>query len=480
MEARRRRNPRARANCARGGRTRRNAPIDVVAIAAARSSVTGPARGRHVDRAKHIDDQQKVAKTARIKIDDWHFGHAGPRGPKRTLSTAPKHVRPSSLSAARDAGTSTPRSMSRRYATLPSLMTGRGGVHEVASERLAAVPADELEGIAHPVLFREDDTADAADAADRHDRHDRHDRLSPHDFESHVEYPLHNPSLEDPDAARSLHVLRLRPRLARRILEDLIPRAEANARRGYDALERLVHGPEGGVVVSNVGGYQSSHDLLEPNTWCYTSDEDEDGDGDDGEDNGDGDATAPPPPPPTTSKGWGLLSAAACAAHERVRDENRGERAITLEDLYGWLNANEGGDFNKLHEHGGADSWSGVFYLRCPPPAKPPSSDSDSDSDSDSENAYGVGTLGLRCHEPAGSTSEAAVPYLRYAPRAGDLLLFRGDVLHAVESNGWARGGAGREARDVDMQTVRLSVAFNEDSLANDKKVAERRGEVGK
>ena len=26
------------------------------------------------------------------------------------------------------------------------------------------------------------------------------------------------------------------------------------------------------------------------------------------------------------------------------------------------------------------------------------------------------------------------------------------------------------------MQTVRLSVAFNEDSLANDKKVAERRG----
>jgi hypothetical protein len=76
--------------------------------------------------------------------------------------------------------------------------------------------------------------------------------------------------------------------------------------------------------------------------------------------------------------------------------------------------------------------------------------------------------------------SAAAVPYLRYAPRAGDLLLFRGDVLHAVESNGWARGGAGREARDVDMQTVRLSVAFNEDSLANDKKVAERGGEVGR
>ena len=31
--------------------------------------------------------------------------------------------------------------MSRRYATLASLMTGRGGVHEVSSDRLVAVPA---------------------------------------------------------------------------------------------------------------------------------------------------------------------------------------------------------------------------------------------------------------------------------------------------------------------------------------------------
>jgi hypothetical protein len=65
------------------------------------------------------------------------------------------------------------------------------------------------------------------------------------------------------------------------------------------------------------------------------------------------------------------------------------------------------------------------------------------------------------------------VRYLRYQPRAGDVLLFRGDVLHAVESNGWARGGA-RESSDVDFGALRLSVAFNEDSLANDRKIAER------
>ena len=359
-------------------------------------------------------------------------------------------------------------------------MTGRGGVHEVASERLAAVPADELEGIAHPVLFREDDTADAADAADRHDRHDRHDRLSSHDFESHVEYPLHNSSLEDPDAARSLHVLRLRPRLARRILED-----PHTARRGKrppgirraGATRPRSRGRRRGVQRRRIP--ELARFPLEPNTWCYTSDEDEDGDGDDGEDNGDGTRPRRRRHRRRRQK-VGVCSARLRAAHERVRDENRGERAITLEDLYGWLNANEGGDFNKLHEHGGADSWSGVFTFGARRPLSHPS-------------------LGLRprLRLRLGKTRTAWEPWAYDATSPRDRrarrrcrillraegrgpLLFRGDVLHAVESNGWARGGAGREARDVDMQTVRLSVAFNEDSLANDKKVAERRGEVGK
>jgi hypothetical protein len=57
--------------------------------------------------------------------------------------------------------------------------------------------------------------------------------------------------------------------------------------------------------------------------------------------------------------------------------------------------------------------------------------------------------------------------------RRYNLVLFRGDVLHAVESNGWARsGGYAGEAADMDMEAVRLSFAFNEDSLANDRKLA--------
>ena len=384
---------------------------------------------------------------------------AGPRGSKRCCeSTAPKHVRPSSLSAARDAGTSTPRSMSRRYATLPSLMTGRGGVHEVASERLAAVPADELEGIAHPVLFA---------------------RTTP-------PTPPTPPTVTTATTATTVS-----PRTTSNptsSIPSITPRWRTPTPRDPSTCYACVRGWRAGssktsyraprqTPAGDTTRWSDSSTVPRAASWCPTSEDTRartiyssrtlgatpptrtrTGTGTTGRTTGTWDATAPPPPPPTTSKGWGLLSTAACAAHERVRDENRGERAITLEDLYGWLNANEGGDFNKLHEHGGADSWSGVFYLRCPPPAKPPSSDSDSDSDSDSENAYGVGTLGLRCHEPAGSTSEAAVPYLRYAPpRAGDLLLFRGDVLHAVESNG-GRGeaqGGGEGRGHADRAAVR-------------------------
>ena len=158
-----------------------------------------------------------------------------------------------------------------------------------------------------------------------------------------------------------------------------------------------------------------------------------------------------------------------------MRDENRGERAITLEDLYGWLNANEGGDFNKLREHGGADSWSGVF-TSVPAARQATLADSDSDSDSDSENAYGVGTwltmprargIDERGGGAVFSTRRGKGPPLprRRTSRGG--------------SNGWARrrraGGEGRG--HADRAAVRM---LNEDSLANDKKVAERRGEVGK
>ena len=368
--------------------------------------------------------------------------------------------------------------MSGRYATLETLLTGRGGVHEVRPERLVETPS----AVRWHRRASDDDAVASASSDDR-----------------------------------ALHVFRLRPRLERRVMRDLLPRARARARRGFEALERLVVGPDGGVVVSNVGGFQSAHDLLEPSTWCYTSDEEEE---DEDEDEaaketttealseparGSASRALPPPPddPPPLHKGWGLLSRVVCAAHEAVRDVDRGERRIEPGDLYGWLNANEAGDYNKLHEHGGADSWSGVFYLHCPEPRRrrtggrgedvrgESESDGSDGSESESESeSTGVGCLGLRCHAPPEeeggtdrraslvSRAEEAVPFLRHRPRAGELVLFRGDVLHAVESVGRApRGRATREARDIDMEDVRLSVAFNEDSRANDAKEREERSE---
>ena len=53
------------------------------------------------------------------------------------------------------------------------------------------------------------------------------------------------------------------------------------------------------------------------------------------------------------------------------------------------------------------------------------------------------------------------------------MIVFRGDVLHAVESNGCARRGFWRgDLSAADMESMRMSVAFNEDSAAADRKAA--------
>ena len=371
--------------------------------------------------------------------------------------------------------------MSRRFATLADLMTGRGGVHEVSGRCLVPVAVADLEGVdrlsSEAVLEAGPSGAggDALDAAASPSRY----------FESHVEYVLPVASAGAPP--RSLHVLRLLPAIEAHLRAELLPRARANARRGYDAMERLVRGPDAGVTVSNVGGYQSAHDVLEPDTWSDSEEEDgeeEDGKEEVGKERLLRDAAVVDVEPAASRagiKGWGMLSEVACAAHDRVRDRAMGERSVTRDDLYGWLNCNAPGDHNKLHDHGGAESWSGVYYLQCPAPVKPASSDSDSDSEWDEaedERAYGTGALGLRCHvlpdgDDGGDWSNASVPYLRFQPRVGDLIVFRGDVLHAVESNGWARSGFWRgDLSDGDVESMRMSVAFNEDSAAADRKAA--------
>ena len=390
--------------------------------------------------------------------------------------------------------------MSRRFPTLADLMTGRGGVHEVSARRLVPVAVEDLEGVdrlsSEAVLEAGPSGAggDARDAAASPSRY----------FESHVEYVLPVASAGAPP--RSLHVLRLLPAIEANLRAELLPRARANARRGYDAMERLVRGPDAGVTVSNVGGYQSAHDVLEPDTWSDSDEEDgekqvgeeQDGEEQDGEEDGDErlprDAAVVDVEPAASRagiKGWDMLSEVACVAHDRVRDRAIGERVVTRDDLYGWLNCNAPGDFNKLHDHGGAESWSGVYYLQCPAPVRGVGSDSDDDSEWDEaedERAYGAGALGLRCHvsgsvsdsvsdsvseNDGGDTSDASVPYLRFQPRVGDLIVFRGDVLHAVESNGCARRGFWRgDLSDKDMESMRMSVAFNEDSAAADRKAA--------
>ena len=354
--------------------------------------------------------------------------------------------------------------MSRRFATLADLMTGRGGVHEVSARRLVPVAVADLEGVdrlsSEAVLEAGPSGAggDARDAAASPSRY----------FESHVEYVLPVASAGAPP--RSLHVLRLLPEIEANLRAELLPRA---------------------------------HDVLEPDTWSDSDEEDgekqvgeeQDGEEQDGEEDGDErlprDAAVVDVEPAASRagiKGWDMLSEVACVAHDRVRDRAIGERVVTRDDLYGWLNCNAPGDFNKLHDHGGAESWSGVYYLQCPAPMKGLSSDSDSDSEWDEaedERAHGAGALGLRCHasdnvydcvsdeDGGGDTSDAAVPYLRFQPRAGDLIVFRGDVLHAVESNGWARSGVWRgDPTDADMGSMRMSVAFNEDSAAADRKAA--------
>tara|TARA_B110000971_G_scaffold216893_1_gene252728 strand:- start:239 stop:1462 length:1224 start_codon:yes stop_codon:yes gene_type:complete len=407
--------------------------------------------------------------------------------------------------------------MSRRYATLASLMTGRGGVHEVSEDRLVALPATGgVERICQRTIETEAGHHHDSDGNQTTDETD-HDMTATNAFQSHVEYVV--PGVQVMGGTgnnRALHVLRLSPRWHATILADLTRRATTKTRLAHEAQERLVQGPDGGVTVSNVGGFQSMHDLLEPKTWYYTSDEEEEEEEGKSTKKGNGDEKELGAKNLSPLKGWALVSAAVCLAHDRVRDSENGEREITKHDLYGWLNANRGGDHNKLHEHGGKGSWSGVFYVRCPKFVRPnanrktantgtsQSSSDDTDSDSDSDDTqYGLGALGLRCHAVAQTTvgnssacasdesekepptadktenkteteTETKIHYLEFHPSAGDLVLFRGDVLHAVESNGFCFEGQFTDSRDVDLNTIRLSIAFNEDSLANDAKEVER------
>ena len=61
--------------------------------------------------------------------------------------------------------------MSRRFATLADLMTGRGGVHEISAARLVAIAVADLSGIDRLSSDgAEDDSGGSEDSRDGDDR----------------------------------------------------------------------------------------------------------------------------------------------------------------------------------------------------------------------------------------------------------------------------------------------------------------------
>lgn len=118
--------------------------------------------------------------------------------------------------------------MTRRYATLDTLMSGQGGVHDCEAN-VRHVSVSGMRGVVHPCTAAPPEDPAASDQV----------------FATHTAYPLpsvgkpgprhavhsaHGPRREGPAAARYLHVLRLHPRLAKQLQADLLPRARSNAR----------------------------------------------------------------------------------------------------------------------------------------------------------------------------------------------------------------------------------------------------------
>ena len=276
-------------------------------------------------------------------------------------------------------------------------------------------------------------------------------------FQTHDAYEVATTSTTRPeDVADIVHVFRLRDDAREAIARALVPAGLRKFRRGREdetrALGAAIPGPgsDVSVVRSNRGGYQSYADLLDSD-----SDEEEAVDdatrpaAADDDVNANADANASTREPVT----WRTVVDIALEAYARVRAPS--QRAdVAPSDVYGWLNVNAPGDYNKLHAHDSADRWSGVLYLAVP----------------DLTNAPGVsddaGCLGVRASPPPrGVASESSTPYFAHAPRVGDLVVFSGAALHAVSAFPRPRGIDASTTEDERARddALRVSVAFNVD-----------------
>ena len=273
-------------------------------------------------------------------------------------------------------------------------------------------------------------------------------------FQTHDAYEVATTSTTRPgDVVDIVHVFRLRDDAREAIARALVPAGLRKFRRGREdetrALGAAIPGPgsDVSVVRSNRGGYQSYADLLD-------SDSDEEEAVDDATRTAAA-ANAPPNANASTREPvtWRTVVDIALEAYARVRAPSQ-RPDVAPSDVYGWLNVNAPGDYNKLHAHDSADRWSGVLYLAVPDLTNAPDVSDD------------AGCLGVRASPPPrGVASESSTPYFAHAPRVGDLVVFSGAALHAVSAFPRPRGidaSTTEDERERD-DALRVSVAFNVD-----------------
>lgn len=294
-------------------------------------------------------------------------------------------------------------------------------------------------------------------------------------FETHVAYAVERRRGDDDgeggnvytdDDAEFVHVFTLKDKVREKLTRALTPLALRKFRRGREDEARSLGGAVPGpgsdvsVVRSNRGGYQSYADLLDSDSEDELSDAVAE----------DTDAEDVPNLPPS----WTVVNAIALEAYARVkRDSQRDD--VTARDVYGWLNVNAPGDYNKLHAHDSVDRWSGVLYLATPSAMTNETIDDDDDRDA---GALGVrGNTTARPNHTGGTdptpqreaaASASTTPYFVHAPAPGDLVVFTGAALHAVAPFHASTTTSNAEPSDAYVDgppddVLRVSVAFNVD-----------------
>ncbi|MEO6255424.1 MAG: TIGR02466 family protein [Sphingomicrobium sp.] len=205
------------------------------------------------------------------------------------------------------------------------------------------------------------------------------------------------------------------------LVEELADAAELNAALEATILARMQSDP--GVKLSNIGGWQSHHNLT---AWS-------------------GDA------------GQRVLRAAAALATANTRVIQRGGIGWSID---AWANVSDGGASNRAHVHGGS-FWSAVYYVRV-----------------------GAGEGGeLMLHDPRMPGLRMHAPNLRFKdggpevvapikPRAGLLILFPAWLSHSVQP--WDGG----EARiSIAMNIRAAAAAAPEAPAARPRKIAKTKAD---